>query len=72
MHVRKSKILTLNKRKTLLIGVSHRKRCSEKLSYQLDNTYNVTGFSKSNAHWEAVISTINTVIKHFTKNKNIW
>jgi hypothetical protein len=54
------KISTLNKHKIVVIGDSHIKGCSEILSDHLENTYNVTDFSKSNTDFEAIIPTINT------------
>ena len=66
--VRKSKTLPLNKHKIVGIGDSHIKGCSEILSDQLDNAYKVIGFCKPNTDLESIISTINTEIKHFTKN----
>jgi len=59
-HARKSQISTMNKHRIVVIGDSHLKGCSEILSDHLDNTYNVTGFVKSNTDFEAVVPTINT------------
>jgi hypothetical protein len=58
----------MNKHRIVVTGDSHVKGCSEILSDHLDNTYNVICFSKSNTDFEAIIPTINTEIKHFTKN----
>ena len=66
-HAWKSKISILNKHR-IVIGGSHTKGCSEILSDHLDNAYNVIGFSKSNTDFEAIIPTVNTERKHFTKN----
>ena len=67
-HAWKSKISTVNKHRIVVIGDTHIKGCSEILSDRLDNTYNVTGFSKYNTDFKAIIPTISTEIKHLNKN----
>jgi len=42
----------------MLIGDSHIKRCSEKISNLLDDSYNVTGITKPNANLETLTSPI--------------
>jgi len=58
----------VNKHRIVVIGDTHIKGCSEILSDRLDNTYNVTGFSKYNTDFKAIIPTISTEIKHLNKN----
>jgi len=50
-----SAVAIVKKQRVVLIGDSHIKRCSEKISNLSDDSYNVTGITKPNANLEAII-----------------
>ena len=52
----------------MLIGDSHIKRCSEKISNLLDNFYNVTGITKPNANLKAITLPIDMNVDGYTKD----
>jgi len=52
----------------VLIGHSHIKRCSEKISNLLNESYNVTGVTKSNANLEAITLPIDVNVDSCTKD----
>ena len=60
---RKSAVVKVKKHRIVLIGDSHIKRCSEKISKVLDDSYNVTGITKPNANLEAITSPIDMTIR---------
>ena len=54
--------------RVVLIGDSHIKRCSEKISNLLDDSLNVTGITKANANFEAITSPIDVNVDGYTKD----
>jgi hypothetical protein len=65
---RKSAVVKVKKHRVVLFGDSHIKRCSEKISNLLDNSYNVTGITKPNAYLEAITSPIDVNVDSYTKD----
>jgi len=63
---RKSTVAKVKKHRVVLIGDSHIKRCSEKISNLLDDSYNVTGITKPNAKLEAITSPIDVNVDIYT------
>jgi len=55
----------------VLIGDSHIKRCSEKFSNLLDDSYNMTGITKPNANLEAITLPIDVNVDGYTKDDNL-
>lgn len=52
----------------MLIGDSHIKSCSEKISNLLDDSYNMTGITKPNANLEATTSPTDFNMDDCTRN----
>jgi len=52
----------------VLIGDSHIKGCSEKVCNLLNDTFNVTGFTKPNATMEAITSPLYFKTQNYTMN----
>jgi len=52
----------------VLIVDNHIKRCSEKISNLLDDSYNVTGITKQNADLEAITLSIDVNVDSYTKD----
>ena len=57
-----------SKHKICIIGDSHVKGLSDKLSNDLDECFSVIGISKPNANTEGIISSLNLLTENFTKN----
>jgi hypothetical protein len=53
--------------KILIIGESHVRGLSDKVSYDLDDTFSVIGLTKPNADIEGIASSIYTSIDNLTK-----
>jgi hypothetical protein len=65
---RKSVVVKVKKHRAVLIGDSHIKRCSEKVSNLIDDSYNVTGITKSNANLVTITSPIDVNVDSYTKD----
>jgi hypothetical protein len=53
--------------KILIIGNSHVRGLSQKINTCLDDAFNVTGITKSNADIEAILSALHLVNDNLTK-----
>jgi hypothetical protein len=65
---RKSAVVKVKKHRVVVIADSYIKRCSEKISNLLDDSYNVTGITKTNANLEAITSPIDVDVDGYTKD----
>jgi len=65
---RESAVVKVKKHRVMLIGDSHNKKCSEKISNISDDSYNMTGITKPNANLETITSPIDMNVDVYTKD----